>query len=178
MDNFKLEPDELLNTYITLFDSPKITGPILDLACGDGHNGIFLAKRNLKVICCDISAEALEQVRKLATMSGAEVETWQVDLEKDSSNPLPPDYYGGMVVFRYLHRPLINCIKKSIKKGGVLVYETYTFRQACFGKPHNPNFLLNAEELRRWFADWDIIHYFEGIKENPKRAVAQIVCRK
>jgi hypothetical protein len=28
------------------------------------------------------------------------------------------------------------------------------------------------------FADWEIIHYFEGIKENPTRAVAQIVCRK
>jgi hypothetical protein len=28
------------------------------------------------------------------------------------------------------------------------------------------------------FADWEEIFYFEGIRENPTRAVAQIVCRK
>jgi len=26
--------------------------------------------------------------------------------------------------------------------------------------------------------DWHILHHFEGIQENPKRAIAQIVCRK
>jgi hypothetical protein len=28
------------------------------------------------------------------------------------------------------------------------------------------------------FADWEVIHSFEGIKENPTRAVAQLVARK
>jgi hypothetical protein len=65
-----------------------------------------------------------------------------------------------------------------LKKKGVLIYETYTVRQPQFGKPHDPDFLLKPEELRDWFVDWEIIYYFEGIKENPKRAIAQIVCRK
>ena len=82
------------------------------------------------------------------------------------------------MIFRYLHRPLISCIKKALKKGGVLIYETYTVWQPQFGKPNNPDFLLKPEELRNWFIDWEIIYYFEGIKENPKRAIAQIVCRK
>jgi hypothetical protein len=69
-------------------------------------------------------------------------------------------------------------MKKALKKGGILIYETFTVEQPKFGKPHNPNFLLILGELGEWFEGWEIIHYFEGIKDNPKRSVAQIVCRK
>jgi hypothetical protein len=30
----------------------------------------------------------------------------------------------------------------------------------------------------KWFEDWEVIHYFEGILKEPLRAMAQIVCRK
>jgi hypothetical protein len=50
--------------------------------------------------------------------------------------------------------------------------------QAQFGKPRNPDFLLKPGELMNWFKDWHVLHHFEGIQENPKRAIAQIVCRK
>jgi tellurite methyltransferase len=101
-----------------------------------------------------------------------------VDLEKEGENPLPEDAFQGIVLFRYLHRPLIDCIKKAIKKGGIVIYETFTVDQPKFGKPYNPDFLLKRGELSGWFADWDILHYFEGIMSTPERAVAQIVCRK
>jgi len=178
MDDFSVKPAELLISHVSLFIEGTINGPILDLACGDGHNGIFLAKKSLEVICCDASEEALKSAKKLAAVQGVGIETWRVDLEKNETNPLSEDFYGGIVIFRYLHRPLVSCIKKALKKGGVLIYETYTVRQPQFGKPHNPDFLLKPEELRNWFVDWEIIYYFEGIKENPKRAIAQIVCRK
>jgi len=178
MDNFSIKPADLLISYVSLFIEGTINGPILDLACGDGRNGIFLVKKGLEVICCDVSEGALKSTKQLAALQGVDIETWRVDLEKNGTNPLTEDCYGGIVIFRYLHRPLISCIKKALKKGGVLLYETYTVRQPQFGKPNNPDFLLKPEELRNWFSDWDIIHYFEGIKENPKRAVAQIVCRK
>jgi len=65
-----------------------------------------------------------------------------------------------------------------LQKGGILIYETFTLDQPRFGKPHNPDYLLEPGELRRWFEDWKIIHHFEGIKNNPVRAVAQIVCQR
>src|SRR4030042_4274855 len=178
MDDFSVKPAELLISHVSLFIEGTINGPILDLACGDGHNGIFLAKKSLEVICCDASEEALKSAKRLAAGQGVGMEHWRVDLGKVGTNPLSEDFYGGIVVFRYLHGPLLSCIKKALKKGGVLIYETYTVRHPQFGKPHNPDFLLKPEELRDWFIDWEIIHYFEGIKENPKRAIAQIVCRK
>lgn len=176
--HFILKPAQLLLDHLSLFTDGPLPGPILDLACGDGHNGIFLAQENLAVICCDRSQRALDRARMLAAEHGVTVQFWQVDLEREGINPLAEEFYGGILVFRYLHRPLVPSMKKALKERGLLTYETFTVEQPKFGKPHNPDFLLRPGELREWFEDWKIIHYFEGIKDNPKRAVAQIVCRK
>ena len=173
-----LKPARLLIEHLDLFLQKTLPGPTLDLACGSGDNGIFLAQRGCEVICCDISPESLAQAEKLAGANNAKVKIWQVDLEIAGANPLPSNTYGAVLVFRYLHRPLLECIKKALKNGGLLVYETFTVEQPKFGKPRNPDFLLNPGELLQTFGDWEVIHYFEGIRENPTRAVAEIVCRK
>lgn len=173
-----LKPAQLLLKHLSLLTGGRLIGPILDLACGECHNGIFLARKGLPVICCDKSREALDGARRLAAECGVTVKLWEVDLEHEGINPLPEDFYGVILVFRYLHRPLISHIKKALKKGGLLIYETFTIEQPKFGKPRNPDFLLKPGELCTWFEDWEIIHHFYGIKDNPKKAVAQIVCRK
>lgn len=171
-------PAALLVEFSRLFAPGSLPGPILDLACGDCRNGIFLARRNLPVVCCDKSQESLERAREAARESGVTVRIRRVDLEMEGSNPLEQDYYGAILVFRYLHRPLFPSIRSALREGGILVYETYTTLQPMFGKPHNPAFLLEPGELFDAFKDWEIIHYFEGIKESPRRAVARIICRK
>ena len=105
------------------------------------------------------------------------VQFWEVDLET-GGNPLQEEYYRAILVFHYLYRPLIPYIRKGIRKGGILIYETFTSEQPKYGHPHNPDYLLQPGELADWFQDWQIIHYFEGLLEDPRRAVAQIVCRK
>jgi len=171
-------PDDLLKKYSHLFIDQAPPGPILDLASGSCRNGIPLAQKGLKVICCDISNGRLESAKKAAHEQGVDIDIWQIDLEREGINPLPEDFFAGVIVFRYLHRPLIPCIRKALKAGGILIYETYTIDQPKFGKPHNPMFLLKPNELLSWFADWEIIHHFEGIIQNPNRATAQIVCKK
>jgi SAM-dependent methyltransferase len=163
---------------VKILTAEPLQRPVLDIASGDCRNGIFLAEQGVPVICCDVSAEALEQGRAAAAQAGVIIETWQIDLEGERKDPLPEKAYGGIIVFRYLHRQLMPNIKNAIKEGGVLIYETYTVEQPRFGKPRNPDFLLKPGELRDWFSSWDVIHYFEGIKHNPDRAIAQIVCRK
>jgi tellurite methyltransferase len=173
-----LSPAPLLLEHIGLLAQTSADRPILDLACGDGHNGIFLASRGFQVVLADRSEEALEEAGRLAARQGVTVRFWQVDLEREGINPFAEEVYAGIVTFRYLHRPLIPCIRKALVRGGLLVYETYTVDQPRFGKPHNPAFLLKPGELRGWFADWIILHEFEGIRDDPPRAVAQIVCRR
>jgi SAM-dependent methyltransferase len=176
--NKLFQPDALLLEHENLFTEAPLRGPVLDLACGDGHNGLFLASKGIPVIFCDVSEKSLAQAEARAQKAGVEVQLWQVDLEKDESNPLQEGFYGGILVFRYLHRPLIPPIKRALKGQGVLMYETYTIEQPQFGKPHNPRFLLHPGELSGWFQGWSVVHDFEGILDNPKRAVAQMVCRK
>jgi SAM-dependent methyltransferase len=169
-------PDSLLMDHVDLFNG--MNGPVLDLACGDGHNGVFLASRGCRVVLADVSEKALAEARTLAEEQGAKVSLWQIDLEKGEENPLQNDDYGAILVFRYLHRPLMPGIKKALKKNGIIIYETFTVDQAQFGKPKNPDFLLRHGELLKWFEGWEVIYQFEGILQNPERAIAQIICIK
>lgn len=180
MADFRSEfgPDELLAKYSHLFPNVLSDHPILDLACGDGHNGIYLASRGLPVVLADRSEEAISQARLSAQAAGVSAEFWRVDLEQEGVNPLEGRTFSAVLVFRYLHRPLIPCIKKSLKQGGIIMYETFTIEQARFGKPKNPDHLLRGGELLSWFHDWEVIYSFEGIVGAPSRAIARLVCRK
>ncbi len=171
-------PDELLAQYSYLFSDDLKDHPVLDLACGDGHNGIFLASRGFPVVLADRSEEALGQARLNAQAAAVSVQFWQVDLEREGINPLEGRTFSVVLVFRYLHRPLVPCISKSLKQGGILMYETFTTEQARFGKPKNPDHLLKPGELLSWFHRWEVIYSFEGITGDPPRAMARLVCRK
>ena len=174
-------PAQLLVDYAHLLSHTNdLSGTVIDLACGDGRNGIFLAMKNpnLKMICCDRSQDALKKAQAVSWKRGVRIKCWQLDLEQEGANPLPVNHYVGILVVRYLYRPLIPFIRTALRENGVLFYETFTTRQRAFGKPHNPDFLLRPGELLTWFKDWHVHHYFEGIKQDPERAVAQLVCRK
>jgi tellurite methyltransferase len=172
-----MAPNPLLMKFSPLLEDKNLEGPILDLACGTGENGLFLAGLNLPVILADRSPEALEVARRSAEDRSLKVQFWEVDLET-GRNPLQEEYCRAILVFHYLYRPLIPYIRKGIRQGGILIYETFTSGQSKYGKPNNPDYLLQPGELGDWFQDWQIIHYFEGLLEDPRRAVAQIVCRK
>jgi tellurite methyltransferase len=172
-----MAPAPLLVEFSPLLEDENLEGPVLDLACGSGENGLFLAALNLPVILADQSREALAAARRSAQAQGLKVQIWEVDLET-GGNPLQEEFYRAILVFHYLYRPIIPHIRKAIRKGGILIYETFTSEQPKYGKPHNPDYLLQPRELAGWFQDWQIIRYFEGLLEDPRRAMAQIVCRK
>lgn len=172
-----MAPDPVLVRFAPLLEDTGVEGPVLDLACGSGQNGLYLAGLGLPVVLADRSAEALKAARESARERGLAVTFWQVDLEA-GLDPLEREHYRAILVFRYLHRPLIPSIRRAVRSGGVLIYETFTSGQPAYGHPHNPDYLLQPGELAGWFADWQVIHYFEGLLEEPRRAVAQIVCRK
>ncbi|HOO39474.1 MAG TPA: class I SAM-dependent methyltransferase [Deltaproteobacteria bacterium] len=152
--------------------------PALDLACGIGRNGIYLARQGMKVVFADISFDRLNVLHHAVRDLSDRVLICRVDMEKDGLDVFKPGTFGAVLVFRYLHRPLIPFIKDLLAPGGILVYETFTVDQPKFGKPTNPDFLLNPGELEGWFGSWEVLHRFEGVQEHPRQAVANIVCRK
>jgi tellurite methyltransferase len=172
-----MAPNPLLTQFAALFEDDRLTGPVLDLACGAGENGLYLAQLGLPVVLADRSAAALAEARRSAAERGLKPVFREVDLEAGGT-PLEEEHYRGILVFRYLHRPLIRHIRLAMRRGGILVYETFTSEQPKYGVPRNPHYLLQPGELAGWFADWEVIHSFEGLLEEPLRAMAQIVCRK
>lgn len=172
-----MAPDPLLVRFSSLLEDDNLDGPVLDLACGNGENGLYLAGRNLSIVLADRSPEALEAARRSAKERRLRVTFWQVDLET-GEDLLEKELYRAILVFHYLHRPLIPSIRRAIRPGGILIYETFTGEQPKYGRPRNPDYLLRPGELAGWFEDWQTIHHFEGLLECPQRAVAQIVCRK
>lgn len=168
----------LLEKYLTELERCAHLGNILDLACGEGRNGLFLAKKGLNVTFADRADTSLKHISNELGSIKSESHTWPIDLEVPNTNPFEGKTFSAALVFRYLHRPLIPQLISAIKPGGIIIYETFTLENKQFGRPNNPDFLLKAGELEDWFNNWETLHYFEGILHAPDRAVAQIVCRK
>lgn len=175
---------KLLVENLSLLESQGGNNRVLDLACGSGRNGLVLVKKNIAVTFADNNTESLNRVAHTienltaADPGTAKAEIWNVDLEQCGTNPLAGRHFDAVLVFNYLHRPLMPAIKKIIPKAGLIFYETFTVRQTKFGKPTNPDFLLKENELLETFAGWEVIDYFEGIKTDPECAKASIIARK
>lgn len=65
------------NQFVAEATAPLAPGRALDLACGEGRNAIWLARRGWDVTALDFSARGIERARQAAAEAGAEV-TWVV----------------------------------------------------------------------------------------------------
>ncbi|MBI2869046.1 MAG: methyltransferase domain-containing protein [Chloroflexi bacterium] len=168
-------PADFLVEHFTLLPP----GRVLDVAMGNGCNAVFLAARGFEVEGVDRSAEAVATALKMAAEKGVRITATVADLE--AGYVIPDEAYDGIVCFNYLQRSLIPSIKTGLRRGGVVIYETFITDQARFGKPRNPDYLLQHNELLRFFHDFRCLRYREGVFENglaAKKAIASIVAEK
>jgi SAM-dependent methyltransferase len=143
-------------------------GTVLDVASGAGRHALFLAERGWRVHAVDRDAAALALLRQrsselaLPKPDGQRSITTQcLDLESGSVS-LGARCYDAVIVFNYLHRPLMPAIVEAVAPGGVLIYETFTVGQAARGRPRNPAFLLNAGELPTLVRPLRVVRSREG----------------
>src|SRR5262249_12629623 len=105
-------------------------GRALDMATGKGRNAIFLAKRGFQVVEINISPVALEMARRTAQEKCLAIDWQEADLERIE---LPKEYYDLVVNLNYLQRSLVPQIKKTLKPGGWVIFETYLTDQSKIG---------------------------------------------
>ncbi len=178
MTQSNAKPAKLIEDFLPLIKRQTRANKVLDLACGSGRNGLFLNRHHIPVIFADNNSSALQKIAGLESFDNKKAETWLVDFEQDNANPLKCKKFDVVMVFNYLHRPLMDEIKECLVEGGLLLYETFTIEQAVIGHPRNPDYLLNKSELKRWFKEWELLHYFEGEEDYPHRFFANLVARK
>jgi SAM-dependent methyltransferase len=152
-------------------------GRALDVACGDGRNALYLARHGWTVDAIDFAHAGLARLLAVARRDALRVNAVQGDLEQF---PLPRDRYDVAVNVRYLQRSLIDALKASVRRGGMVVFETFIRDQQQLGHPSNPAFLLERGELAERFADFEVLAYDEGrfATESEPAFLARLLARR
>ena len=169
------EPNPFLRRYFHLL--PK--GRVLDIASGEGRNAVFLSQHGFEVDAIDVSPKGLKKAQRLAREKGVKINTFLVDLDQYH---IERERYDLIANFYFLKRRLIPRIKKGIKKGGKIIFETYILEHRTLGAggPKQAKYLLKPNELLRLFKDFRIQLYREGIlrEGGRKKAVASLIAEK
>jgi len=155
--------------------APAVPAPrrAIDLAMGRGRHAIAMARAGLRTFGVDARFDAVHDAVAEARRDGVIVRGWCADLTRA---PLPRDWFGLILVTRYLQRDLFGGIREALVRGGVVIYETFTTRQRALGAgPTSPDHLLEPGELRDRFGRFEILFYEETL---APEAVARIVARR
>ncbi len=135
-------------------------GKVLDVACGEGRNAIWLAEQGWEVTAIDFSDEGVAKGRKIAEKKGVKVD-WIV--EDVSTWKLPESEYD-LVVLLYLHtdpaergRWLTNVIG-AVKKAGTFIYigHDQSNIKDGVGGPQHPDHIPAIDEILPLLGDFEI----------------------
>jgi len=150
-------------------------GRALDIAMSEGRNAVYLAKKGFRVDGVDYSEVALRKAKRLARENHVSVNTINADL---STYTIRPDHYKVIVNINYLQRSLMAQIKKGLKKGGMVVFESWTVEQLKNGSGQRVrrDYLLEKGELKEQFKDFEVLVYRET--NDGRNAVASLLARK
>jgi SAM-dependent methyltransferase len=136
-------------------------GRALDVAAGNGRNSLALARAGIHVVAADLSGNAMNSLAKIARNEQLAIETLIADLEE--SLPFRPESFDIVLNVSFLGRGLVPSLKKVLRAGGLLLFDTFLIDQAAAGHPRNPRYLLGHYELYDMLSDMELIRYREGI---------------
>jgi SAM-dependent methyltransferase len=145
-------------------------GAVLDVACGSGRHALFFAARGHPVDAVDRDADAIAALQAVPGITAL-----CVDIE-GGPWPYAGRRFAAVVVTNYLHRPLFPELMAALAPGGVLIYETFALGNEVYGRPANPDFLLQRGELLRVVGSARVLAYEDLDVESPKPAVVQRIC--
>lgn len=147
----------------------------LAIADGEGRNGVFMAEQGLDVLSIDFSPAAQEKARKLAAERGVALRVEQADVI-NWSYPAETFDVVAAIFFQFAtpseRKKIFAGIKRTLKKGGLLLLEGYTPKQLEYktGGPSKIENLYTRELLEQAFGDFsllDIREYDADIREGP-----------
>jgi len=158
------------------FASGLAPGAALDLACGPGRNALYLMEQGWRVTAVDGSAVAIQILRKRAGKENLAMDARVADLERGEFR-IEPDAYDLICCCYYLQRDLFRSIKSGVRPGGLEIVIVHL--RSPDEPPEKPR-RARPGELRNYFEDWEILHYYEGTSNEPEhhRPVAEIVAKR
>ena len=149
---------EASSEILVLNDMLAPDSDILDLGCGDGRNGLYLAERGHCVTFVDTSVRGIRKLRHRAAAMGLEIEAHVADMrDYDFGRPFDVIIAHGvlMLVTRPEWRQVVERMKHYTRPGGrnlVCVITDATpvpdnLKPFCIG-------VFHPGELQQVYADW------------------------
>lgn len=166
---FGRDPIPFLKDHVHLL--PK--GTALDLAMGEGRNGVFLATKGFQVTGVDISEAGFKRAHALAEENGVSITTVVADLEQYD---IPAKTYDVILCTYYLQRDLFPKIVAALKPGGMAVIETYTVDHLRYRPTFNKAYLLERNELLTLLPGLRVLRYQEV--DTGEAAFASLLAQK
>lgn len=139
-------PSRYLAEHISLIESLVAGRKAIDIACGEGRNSIFLARRGFNVTGLDIAEQGLVKAKRWAAEEGVDVDFRQVDLENFGFT----ETYDLIVNVNFLLRDLIPRMVAALNPSGVIMFESILDSPDLVGF-HQKAFLLQRGELAGLF---------------------------
>jgi tellurite methyltransferase len=147
-------------------------GKALDVAMGEGRNGVYLATQGFDVTGLDISEKGLEKAHALAAKNNVTIQTKVVDLE---SIQFEPNSYDLIICTYYMDRGLYKKFRDALKPGGMLLIETYNMDYLKYRR-FNAKWALNTNELLDLFKGMRILRYRDY--DDAREAYSSIIAQK
>ena len=151
----KYAGDELLwraepNIFLVKETADLDPGTVIDVACGEGRNAVWLAERGWTATGVDFSGVALGKARRLAAARGVDVEWIEADVRT-----LVPAGSFDLVVLMYVQLPaaerrsVYRAFTGAVAPGGHLLvvgHDTENLSSGI-GGPQDPDVLFSAADV-------------------------------
>ena len=184
---FGTEPNRFLVSQRALF-RPGMR--VLDVACGEGRNAVWLAQQGCEVLAIDISPLGIDKAKRLAAERGVEVEFQLADVREWDWMAAAVD--AVISIFIQFAAPaergrVFEGMQRALRPGGRLVMQGYTPKQVEYrtGGPPQAEHMYTEGLLRAAFAELEIVHLrehedvlSEGNKHVGRSALIDLVARK
>jgi len=163
---------------------------VLDIACGEGRNAVWLAQQGCEVLAIDISPLGLDKARRLAAERGVRVEYELADVRQWNWQA---DSFDALVsIFIQFAAPqerarVFEGMQRALRPGGWLMLQGYTPKQLEYktGGPPQAEHMYSEPMLRAAFAAMEIVQLrehedvlAEGNKHVGRSGLIDLVARR
>ena len=143
---------------------------LLDFASGGGRHARLAAAKGFRVLAVD------RDTSFLGMRESKNVEVRAEDLESGRWS-FSAERFQAVVMTNFLFRPRLDLLARLLAPGGRLLVETFAAGNERYGKPSNPMFLLQTDELfvaaRR--LGLQVVAFEQGFAASPRAALLQRV---
>ena len=156
-----------------------LPGPVLDVACGQGRNALWVAGLQGVDAPSIVGVDASEVAVSRARAEGARLRLRvRFEVRDVSSQGLPQGDWGAILVCHFLDRSLFPTLQSALAPGGLLAYKTHLRHplRGAAARPRRPAFLLDSGELLSAFPALRILEYRESAA--PGHALSTLLARR